>query len=683
MKRTFLTWAIFCAFLLGLGTFNSHAAFKNWTNVLGGNWFDPFGWSPNGVPTSTDTVTITNDGTYTVYAPTGVVASAVFKIGGGSGKQTFVYGTTGSFQFLLTNSFVLNNGVLAITNAGLIGGLTVEPGGELQFNAPSLYLYQLSLTNYGTVSWIKGLLEVGGSGTSITYFTNNGLWQIASDANVTSGGGGVSQFFNSGTVRKTAGIGNTSFNIEFHNLPSGLVDCTSGLLQLSSPTTNILAGAFTATSPGGLRFFGNQTDSGGSASGTGTFQFQGGTFYLRTNPVPGITLTTGGIVITGNTFQNAGAITNLTLDGAGLVGNNQVTGTLNVNSGSIGTTLIVTPSGLLNLAPSSLATPLLYSSTLINQGIVNWGGGGINVGGMVVSNGGTWNITGNANANNGGAGVAVFTNAGLVLKTNSTGTSELLGYNFFVNLPSGIVTVASGILDMPGNYTNTAGELRLAGGTLGVFPGTPGMTGGTLDGTGTISVPAAFDGGTVAPQAAIHFTSSLSLGTNTALMLSGTGTSPGVTYGQLSVAGTLAISNTTLQITSLPSVSVGTTFTIITNTAASSTTGSFNGLAENALLTIGAQQFRVHYSGGNGNDVVLIRDSGVNVETLLSNTGYSNKVYRLTGTGNPSTIYTIQASTNLLQWTNIGYSTGDISGHFNFADTNAVFFRYRMYRATN
>jgi hypothetical protein len=78
---------------------------------------------------------------------------------------------------------------------------------------------------------------------------------------------------------------------------------------------------------------------------------------------------------------------------------------------------------------------------------------------------------------------------------------------------------------------------------------------------------------------------------------------------------------------------------------------------------------------------VLARDSLTGSQ--LFSGGYGNRTFRLTGTGSGSTIYTIQATTNFLQWTNLGATTGDLSGDFNFIDTNAANFRYRFYRTTN
>jgi hypothetical protein len=43
----------------------------------------------------------------------------------------------------------------------------------------------------------------------------------------------------------------------------------------------------------------------------------------------------------------------------------------------------------------------------------------------------------------------------------------------------------------------------------------------------------------------------------------------------------------------------------------------------------------------------------------------------------------VQATTNFIQWTNIGFATGGVGGTFTFADTNAFKFKHRFYRTTN
>ena len=692
MKRFFTRVILVCLLLFFFGNRASAVGFlKNWVNTSGGNWFDPNNWSPSVVPTNGDLATITNIGTYTVFAPTGQVTCAALTIGGASGKQTFVYGSPTGGQLLMTNSTILNNGVLVLTNGGLTGSLLVKPGGELDFNSQfGMPLYSLALTNQGTVMWSSGSLSTGGTFPAYTYITNSGLWQIsaADGQNMGSGGGNISFFYNSGTVQKTSGTGANSISITFLNLPTGTVNVTSGTLTLSGEGTNSLDGTFTATSPGLLKFSGNETDAGGTMSGTGAFQFTSGNLYLRTNVNPQLKLMGGDIYITDTTtFQQAGAITNMTLDGSNLHGTNRIAGTMTVNSGYAEGQITVLPGAQLVYAGYSV---LYYTTLLMNLGTVTCDSSLAFCGTppTVVSNGGIWNLAGDGTMGSGGVGTGAFTNAGMVQKTVSGGASSSFAGFPFVNLPSGIIRVAVGTLLMPANYTNVAGEVQLAGGTFGVNSTTNGMTGGILEGAGTNSTTAVFDSGTVSPgpgaSSLIRFNSGLTLGTNVTLVIDGTGTVPGVSYDQLSVGGgPVAISNATLQVTSLPSVPVGTTFVIITNITANPTVGNFNGLPENAQFTISGQPFRIHYSGGDGNDVVLVRDSGAGGGPQLSSGGYTNKTFKLLGVGGGSTIYTIQASTNFLQWTNVGLATGDVGGNFIFTDTNAPNFRYRFYRTTN
>src|SRR5665213_2248530 len=122
----------------------------------------------------------------------------------------------------------------------------------------------------------------------------------------------------------------------FTVLPSGTVDALSGTLQISGRLTNVLGGSFTATAPGAMKFGGIESDAGGVASGSGTFQFTSGTFYLFTNTISNLKFTGGDVYVSGTTsFQQAGAITNLTMDGANLRGTNRVAGTVTINSGNL------------------------------------------------------------------------------------------------------------------------------------------------------------------------------------------------------------------------------------------------------------------------------------------------------------------------------------------------------------
>ena len=52
-------------------------------------------------------------------------------------------------------------------------------------------------------------------------------------------------------------------------------------------------------------------------------------------------------------------------------------------------------------------------------------------------------------------------------------------------------------------------------------------------------------------------------------------------------------------------LSPGTVFTIISNTAATPIAGTFSNLAEGSTITLGNNTFRADYEGGDSNDLTL------------------------------------------------------------------------------
>ena len=581
------------------------------------------------------------------------------------------------------------SGTLVVNSGSLASQLIVQPGGQLFFNTTAnKFLNAFTLINQGTVTWNDGQLLNGGQPATVV--SNGGQWLITGNASFNGNAFQTNTpvWINAGLLRKSGGIGSSQINnFNFANLTGGTVDTQIGTLRFGGGTNNTLGGSFTASLGATLDFNGGTYfDAGGIASGAGINQFSGTTLNLRTNIIPGLLLV-GGTVLVSPPFQNAGAITNLTLDGATLAGTNQLSGTLVVNSGSLVNQLTVQPAG--QLLFNTTANKFLNTFTLINQGTVTWTDGQLLNGGQpatVVSNGGQWLITGNSqfNANAFQTNMPVWINTGLLRKTGGTSFSQINNFNFDTQ-PSGIIQADTGILQLPANYTNTAGTLRLNGGTLQAN-GPLAMTGGTLDGNGSLG-PNSLTGGTISPgfsPGLMGFNSGLNFGPGATLVIEGNGLTPGTAFDQLSVTGAVALGSCTLQVTSLPSVPVGTTFMIITNDGVDPVQGTFNGLAENAQIAVSGQPFRIHYAGGSGNDVTLVRDSGsVVVGPHLSTGPYSNGTFQLLGVGGASSIYTIQATTNLIQWTNIGFATGDVSGNFNISDTNASKFRYRFYRTTN
>lgn len=97
-------------------------------------------------------------------------------------------------------------------------------------------------------------------------------------------------------------------------------------------------------------------------------------------------------------------------------------------------------------------------------------------------------------------------------------------------------------------------------------------------------------------------------------------------YDQMQVAGSVTLSGTlTVSLLNGFSPTKNQVYTIITNDGSDAVSGTFAGLGEGAVVTIGSAQFRVSYVGGDGNDVTL---------TALNTPGVPNTGAALV-TGNP------------------------------------------------
>ena len=81
--------------------------------------------------------------------------------------------------------------------------------------------------------------------------------------------------------------------------------------------------------------------------------------------------------------------------------------------------------------------------------------------------------------------------------------------------------------------------------------------------------------------------------------------SPGSGYGQLGVTGAVSLGGATLSVSRGFLPDNGAAFTLISNDGTDAVVGTFAGLAEGAVLSIGGRNFALTYAGGDGNDVVL------------------------------------------------------------------------------
>ena len=356
-------------------------------------------------------------------------------------------------------------------------------------------------------------------------------------------------------------------------------DFTSGSTGLSVAATSSISGTLTMEG-GTLEGAGNITVSGtfnfrdGDLTGTGTLNIaSGGTCVLddvfsQSKPT-----------YQGRTFDkplsNSGTITYTSTRSASVTANGAIT---NQSGGTIN---IDTAAGISAATGSSPAT-------LVNAGALNIapGSGSTLPFGVPLTNTGTFTVQSGTFAD-----TAAFTNEGTVTVTSTTTLSD------------------NGAL-----YEQIVGTTTVTG-TLSSNQ-TVTLIGGTLSGTGTVSANVS-NAATVAPGSSIGILtvsgnySQTSLGD---LSINVAGTSPGSTYSQLAVTGTVTL-NGALTLNLTYNSQVGDTYRLIDDQSSSAVSNSFNGLPEGSTFQIGVSSYGITYQGGTGNDVVVTAKSSPDIWT--------------------------------------------------------------------
>lgn len=417
---------------------------------------------------------------------------------GGSITNLTISGATLAGTNTVTGTFNLNNGTI-YTN----GSLTISNNAVLNINGSGVASLECPLTNYGTVTWTnQGTLDVLNNNAYYFGLIENlpgALFDIQCDALLYNNAGTTAYFQNLGTLRKSAATSTTYFEIPLLN--SGNVIGLNGTLDLYEGGT--VSGTFTAALGATVNLFnGNFTNSGPvTVNGPGTVRLDGGDLFLLTDTITNFPLTSG-MVFLGPVFQG-GTITNLTFAGATLTGTNTVTGTFNLNGGTIYTngSLTVASNAVLNINTSNTT---ILECPLTNFGTVNWTnsstGGGLelfNVGGTPYSglienlSGALFDIQCDQILYNGSVGTPYFHNVGTLRKSASTGTTlveiPLLNSGNVIGLNGTLEFYSGGILSgtftagtsnaivsfAQGGFTNSSPALVNG-------PGTVELTGGTL-----------------------------------------------------------------------------------------------------------------------------------------------------------------------------------------------------------
>ena len=294
----------------------------------------------------------------------------------------------------------------------------------------------------------------------------------------------------------------------------------------------------------------------------------------------------------------------------------------------------------------------------------------------VLSFGGTFQLSGNVTVTSIDSfpGTTIDLQGNTLTEGDSNGTDDTLA-GTIIGTGGGLTKVGSDALTLTANDSYT-GPTTVSAGTLLVNTSLASSivnvgSGGTLRGTGTITGSVSLAaGGVLAPgqNSTINTlnTGNLSFATGSTLTARINGSNPGSGYDQVDVTGTVnldALSNggATLNValgTFTPTLN--SVYVLISNDGTDPVTGLFQTpggvtLHNGDLFTVGTTNFRIFYTGGDGNDVVLVEASPPST-VYVSNTNFGLSAAPTPGeiidgdqgTGGPQTaIYGVSALPSL------------------------------------
>jgi autotransporter-associated beta strand protein len=543
---------------------------------------------------------------------------------------------TGSGQLWLNASntytglnFVLEGAVVA-HNVGALGdfgnGTIVYDGASLIIDAPnSLIREQISLEGAGDGA--HGALNIFGAVTLRNQFpsiyacvdlTTNASIRIEPGGQLTMDG------FVSGAGSLTkVGAGTLVFINPNANLYSGDTIIQEGTLELRKPNGNLsipgnLVLGPSASSPALARFFqtgGIGPNASVTVNGNALFDLNG-----NSHQITQLILNDGGGV------QTAAGRLNFTGGGGVQVGSLSPSGShfTSIISGGIG----LPPNAFVtfNVAPFAISPPFPLGPELLVPAIIS-----VN-----------------------GAESVSFEPAGL--NKIGLGRMQLTANNAY----RGEAFIGGGVLQVDGLQPQSKARISI---------------GGRLEGSGTLGhVNYQGSGGTLAPGngAGTLTISNLNAGAsgNGVLYVELNGTTPGTSYDQLNVRGTVTLTGMTLGGSlGFPST-IGNQFTIINNDGTDAVIGTFAGVPQNGSVFVGGEKFFVNYSGGSGNDVVLTRVSTPPPPVLTLERAAPGAIRLLWPTNDPAYRLQFTANLTLSNWASVT-STRYVVGT-NFIVTNAA-----------
>ena len=547
---------------------------------------------------------------------------------GGIGTVTVTgTGTGGSGSGSSSAYGVAINGVSHITSGGL-GAVQVTGQGSTACTGPSNYgvlIYGTSIADTSSVTSGGGNIIVNGTGggtggssnsnygVSVGYSSSQGVIKSSGSGSITVTGTGGSA---GGSYNYGVYITNALSNITAYG--TGSVSITGSGGGTGATDTNY-----------GIYLYGPVVGNGATINGYGGTQCSGannyGTYIYNSKVYA---TGTGNVVIngTGGGKDGSGYNSGIYLYGANsiissLSGNVSVTGTGGGTSGS-GTSN--RNYGISDYTSATITAGGTGTVSIIGTGGGNGSSATYNTGiftspGTITSGGGAVTLEGHEGAGTGASNSAFNFSGGAVTTVTNGGLLTLKGNSF--NVGASIqVPASTGIL----NVIPATADVNINLGSGTDVPGGPiaisysefktYMSGGNLTfgdaNTGSITISAAM---TAATGSSVKLTTSpaggviplytgtdltitgqiLSFGSGTPLKIDISGSIVNTNYQQLTVAGTVNLTGSTLSLSGSYTPEDGKVFTIV---SATNLTGTFTGLADGSQVTFNGRSLTINYT---------------------------------------------------------------------------------------
>lgn len=622
-----------------------------WGGAESGNWGTSANWGPDGVPGAGDAAVFNRDTTRTT----------VSLAGDKSVKELYFTTPECPPMTLAAGSFKLLLGALA-SGAG-VGGIVVNAD---VITPQSIHTAiearnDLTFANYsitpGAALDIDSTLTSSATGRSLT-FGGNG--RVNMDSSIGSSFGSLVKV-NSGT---TVLSGANAFTGVMDVQDGEVIVTHASALGATTSGTNVESGASLALA-NGVNINNPETVSlagdgeAGTAGALDVADDSNVTFNGQLTMTAAARIGSGlgaGTLTLGSSLDTTASSFALTFDGNGTTimnGNISGAGTLTkTGSGTLHLNGIATQTGVTTVQQGTLSTNLLsLPGAVVNSGTVicndaanrtatnNWGGSGtyIKEGAGTITIAGTMNAVGFLELRAGSVKLGanerlantldLIVNPGAVFDLNAF--SEFIGP---VELRGGSIVNSTGT---PSQYLAGSSFLLESGNVSARLGGSGALT-KTTSGTVTLSGANTFTGGSTVQEGILDLAGSL----NSSLTLNGGQLTLGATTGSRSVGGNLTVNALgnirfringpnagtqydqlilgsatsdmtlagTLDLIAMPGLAAGDSYLIIDNSGSSNAVvGTFAGLPEGAEFYEDEQWWRISYTGGTGNDVVLSR----------------------------------------------------------------------------